>query len=171
MENITLIGMPGSGKSTVGVVLAKTLGYSFLDVDLVIQERQRKLLQELLNSLGTEGFLDLEGKTICSLSPQKTVLAPGGSCVLRADAMAHLKSLGKVVYLHLSYEALEGRIHNLATRGIAFAPGQTLRDVYDQRAPLYARYADLTVEVDGQTLDETLAAVRAALERSLPHKI
>ncbi len=163
MENITLIGMPGSGKSTVGVVLAKTLGYSFLDVDLVIQERQGKLLQELLNGLGPERFLDLEGETIRSLSPSKTVLAPGGSCVLRHDAMLHLKSIGKVVYLHLSYPALEGRIHNLSTRGIAFAPGQTLRDVYDQRAPLYARYADLTVEVDGQTLDRTLAAVREAL--------
>lgn len=163
MENITLIGMPGSGKSTVGVVLAKTLGYSFLDVDLVIQERQGKLLQALLNALGTEGFLDLEGETIRSLRPRKTVLAPGGSCVLRQDAMEHLRSLSTVVYLHLSYSALEGRIHNLATRGIAFAPGQTLRDVYDQRAPLYARYADLTVEVDGQTLDQTLAAVRAVL--------
>lgn len=163
MENITLIGMPGSGKSTVGVVLAKTLGYSFLDVDLVIQERQGKLLQDLLNTLGTEGFLDLEGETIRSLSPSKTVLAPGGSCVLRHDAMLHLKSIGKVVYLHLSYPALEGRIHNLATRGIAFAPGQTLRDVYHQRAPLYTCYADLTVEVDGQTLDQTLAAVREAL--------
>ncbi len=163
MENITLIGMPGSGKSTVGVVLAKTLGFSFLDVDLVIQERQGKLLQELLNDLGTERFIDLEGETIRSLSPSKTVLAPGGSCVLRHDAMLHLKSIGKVVYLHLSYPALESRIHNLATRGIAFAPGQTLRDVYDQRAPLYARYADLTVEVDGQTLDRTLAAVREAL--------
>lgn len=164
MENITLIGMPGSGKSTVGVVLAKTLGYSFLDVDLVIQERRGKLLQTLLNELGTEGFLDLEGETIRSLCPQRTVLAPGGSCVLRQDAMEHLRSLGRVVYLRLSYGALEGRIHNLATRGIAFAPGQTLQDVYAQRAPLYARYAHLTVDVDGQTLDQTLAAVRAALE-------
>lgn len=163
MENITLIGMPGSGKSTVGVVLAKTLGYSFLDVDLVIQERQGKLLQTLLNTLGTEGFLDLEGETIRSLCPRKTILAPGGSCVLRHDAMEHLKSLGRVVYLRLSYDALEGRIHNLATRGIAFAPGQTLKDVYRQRAPLYARYADLTIDADGQTLDETLARLRAAL--------
>lgn len=163
MENITLIGMPGSGKSTVGVVLAKTLGYSFLDVDLVIQERQGKLLQALLNELGAEGFLDLEGETIRSLRPQRTVLAPGGSCVLRQDAMEHLRSLGPVVYLRLGYPALEKRIHNLATRGIAFAPGQTLRDVYDQRFPLYARYADLTVDVDGQTLDETLAAVRKKL--------
>lgn len=163
MENITLIGMPGAGKSTVGVVLAKTLGYSFLDVDLVIQERQGKLLQALLDSLGTEGFLDLEGETICSLSPVKTVLSPGGSCVLRPAAMAHLQSQGKVVYLRLGYPALETRIHNLATRGIAFAPGQTLRDVYDQRAPLYERYADLTVDVDGQTLEQTLANVRKAI--------
>lgn len=164
MENITLIGMPGSGKSTVGVVLAKTLGFSFLDVDLVIQERQGKLLQELLNSLGTEAFLDLEGETIRSLRPQNTVLAPGGSCVLRQDAMEHLKSLGKVVYLRLDFPALEARIHNLATRGIAFAPGQTLRDVYDQRAPLYARWADATVDVSPvQDPSATLEAVRAAV--------
>lgn len=166
LENVTLIGMPGSGKSTVGVVLAKTLGYSFLDVDLVIQERQGKLLQTLLNTLGTEGFLDLEGATIRSLSPQRTVLAPGGSCVLRQDAMEHLRALSAVVYLRLDYPALEGRIHNLATRGIAFAPGQTLRDVYDQRAPLYERYAHLTVEAGGQTLEETLAAVRRLLTTS-----
>lgn len=165
MENVTLIGMPGSGKSTVGVVLAKTLGFSFLDVDLVIQERQGKLLQTLLNELGTEKFLDLEGATIRSLSPKSTVLAPGGSCVLRQDAMEHLKSLGKVVYLRLDLPALEGRIHNLTTRGIAFGPGQTLRDVYAQRAPLYARYADVTVDADGQTLERTLAAVQAALGR------
>ena len=163
MENITLIGMPGSGKSTVGVVLAKTLGFSFLDVDLVIQERQGKLLQELLDTLGADPFLDLESETIRSLSPTRTVLAPGGSCVLRHDAMLHLSAISKVVYLHLSYPELEGRIHNLATRGIAFAPGQTLRDVYDQRAPLYERYAHLTVEVDGQTLEQTLSNLREVL--------
>lgn len=164
MENLTLIGMPGSGKSTVGVVLAKTLGFSFLDVDLVIQERQGALLQELLDRHGDQGFLDLEGETICSLSPKRTVLAPGGSCVLRASAMAHLKSLGPIVYLRLSYPALEGRIHNLATRGIAFAPGQTLKDVYDQRRPLYERWADLTVDADGQRLEDTLAAVIQAVK-------
>lgn len=164
MENLTLIGMPGSGKSTVGVVLAKTLGFSFLDVDLVIQERQGALLQELLDRFGDQGFLDLEGETIRSLTPHRTVLAPGGSCVLRQSAMAHLKSLGPIVYLRLSYPALEGRIHNLATRGIAFAPGQTLKDVYDQRCPLYERWADVTVDADGQRLEATLAAVRAAVK-------
>lgn len=164
MENLTLIGMPGSGKSTVGVVLAKTLGFSFLDVDLVIQERQGALLQELLNRHGDQGFLDLEGETIRSLSPKRTVLAPGGSCVLREFAMAHLQSLGPIVYLRLSYPALEGRIHNLATRGIAFAPGQTLKDVYDQRRPLYERWADLTVDADGQRLEDTLAAVIQAVK-------
>lgn len=164
MENLTLIGMPGSGKSTVGVVLAKTLGFSFLDVDLVIQERQGALLQELLDRFGDQGFLDLEGDTIRSLTPHRTVLAPGGSCVLRAGAMEHLKSLGPIVYLRLSYPALEGRIHNLATRGIAFAPGQTLKDVYDQRCPLYERWADVTVDADGQRLEATLAAVRAAVK-------
>ena len=152
MENITLIGMPGSGKSTVGVVLAKVLGYHFLDADLLIQAQQGALLQELLDT-----------HAIRSISCRRTVIAPGGSCVLREDAMAHLKRLGKIVYLRLGYEELERRIFNLDSRGIAFAPGQGLAEVYAQRVPLYERWADLAVDVDGQSLRETLDTVLHAI--------
>ncbi|MBR6574271.1 MAG: shikimate kinase [Clostridia bacterium] len=163
MDNIILIGMPGSGKSSVGVVLAKALGYDFLDGDLLIQSREGALLQELLDSRGTEAFLDLEGEVLSSIRCQRTVIAPGGSCVCRAKAMEHLRSLGTVVYLRLSYDEMAGRIHNLATRGIALAPGQTLKQVYDWRVPLYEAYAHITVDADGQTLYDTLEAVRMAL--------
>lgn len=164
MKNITLIGMPGSGKSTVGVLLAKVLGYNFLDVDLLIQQREGALLQEILNGRGTERFLDAEAAAICSVDcPVPTVIAPGGSAVCRARAMEHLKQLGTVVYLRLSYNDLEGRIHNLGSRGIAMEPGQTLRDIYDYRAPLYEAYADRVADVGGSTLEQALAAVLRTL--------
>lgn len=163
MKNITLIGMPGSGKSTLGVLLAKTLGFGFLDVDLLIQQREGKLLQEILDESGTDAFLEVEADAACSVDCDKTVIAPGGSVICRARGIEHLRTLGPVVYLRLSYEALEKRIHNLASRGIAFRPGETLRDIYDYRAPLYEKYADLTVDVDQESMEETLAVVLQAL--------
>lgn len=166
MDNIILIGMPGSGKSSVGVVLAKALGYGFLDADLLIQERENALLQQILNEHGVERFLDIEGEVISSIECSKTVVAPGGSCICRADAMEHLRKLGTVVYLKLSYPEVERRIHDLSSRGIALQPGQTLKDVYDFRVPLYERYAHLTVMADGQTLTETVEAVKTCLAAS-----
>lgn len=164
MENIVLIGMPGAGKSTVGVLLAKTLGYAFLDTDLVIQEREGMLLQPLVDALGVEAFLDVEAETICSVEGTRTVIAPGGSAVCRERAMEHLKKLGQVIYLHLPLEELEHRLGNISTRGIAMAPGQTLADIFAARAPLYRQYADLTVNVGNQTLEETVAQVMGALQ-------
>ncbi len=159
-KNITLIGMPGSGKSTVGVLLAKTLGYRFLDADLLIQQREGALLQDILDQRGVEGFLDVEEDVIRSLDCTGTVIAPGGSAVCREGAARRLKELGLVVYLHVPLAELERRISNITTRGIAMAPGQTLADVYAIREPLYRKYADLTVDVTGQnTLEETVAAV------------
>ena len=159
-KNITLIGMPGSGKSTVGVLLAKTLGYRFLDADLLIQQREGALLQDILDQRGVEGFLDVEEDVIRSLDCTGTVIAPGGSAVCRQGAARRLKELGLVVYLHVPLAELERRISNITTRGIAMAPGQTLADVYAIREPLYRKYADLTVDVTGQnTLEETVAAV------------
>lgn len=163
VDNIILIGMPGSGKSSVGVVLAKVLGYSFLDVDLVIQEREGAPLQEILDRRGQEAFLDAECRAIQSLDCRRTVIAPGGSCVCEAQAMAHLGRLGTVVYLDLSLAEVEGRIHNLDTRGIAMAPGQTIADVYRYREPLYRRYAHITVSAGGQSLAETVETVKRAL--------
>lgn len=163
LDNIILIGMPGSGKSSVGVVLAKALGLDFLDVDLLIQSREGALLQAILDSRGVEAFLDVEGEAIRSVSCRRTVIAPGGSCVCREDAMEHLRSLGTVVYLRLSYPEVVKRIHNLDSRGIALQPGQTLADVYAYRTPRYERYADLTVDADGQSLVETIECVKRAL--------
>ena len=162
--NVTLIGMPGSGKSTVGVLLAKTLGYRFLDTDLLIQQREKALLQDILDQRGVAGFLDVEEAAICTLDCTGTVIAPGGSAVCRARAIGHLKALGKVVYLHVPLGELERRIRNITTRGIAMEPGQTLADVYAAREPLYRQYADLTVDVmEKSSLEETVAAVLACL--------
>ena len=164
MNNITLIGMPGSGKSTVGVLLAKSLGFQFVDVDLLIQQREGALLQELLDNRGVEPFLDAEEAAVRSLACTGAVIAPGGSAVCRAGAIGHLRALGRVVYLHVPLSELERRIHNITTRGIAMAPGQTLADVYAAREPLYRRYADLTVDVgEGRGLEETVAAVLQGL--------
>lgn len=163
MDNLILIGMPGSGKSTVGVVLAKALGLRFLDVDLLIQEREGALLQELIDQRGVERFLDLERDAILSLDCRGTVVAPGGSCVCREESITGLRRLGTVVYLQLPLEDVAGRIHNLASRGIALAPGQTLADVYRIRVPLYERCAHITVPAGGQSLAETVEAVKQAL--------
>lgn len=163
MDNIILIGMPGAGKSTVGVLLAKTLGYAFLDTDLVIQQREGALLQPLVDSLGVEAFLDVEADAICSVECRGTVIAPGGSAVCRERAMSHLRALGRIVYLHLPLEELERRLSNISTRGIAMAPGETLADLFAYRAPLYRNYADLTVDVGRQSLEETVALVLRAL--------
>lgn len=167
MDNIILIGMPGSGKSTVGVVLAKALGLRFLDVDLLIQEREGALLQQLIDARGVEAFLDLERDAILSLDGRGTVVAPGGSCVCREESIAHMRGLGTVVYLRLPLEDVAARIRNLATRGIALSPGQTLADVYQYRAPLYERCAHVTVPAGGRTPAETVEAVKEALSGRL----
>ena len=163
MDNVVLIGMPGSGKSTVGVLLAKALGYGFLDVDLVIQRQEGALLQDILDTRGVDAFLDAEEKAVCSVRCQEHVIAPGGSAVCREKAALHLKSLGPVVYLKVPLEELQQRIQNLSTRGIAMEPGQTLADVMAYRAPLSDKYADLVMDCGGgQTLAQT---ARQVLER------
>lgn len=163
MKNITLIGMPGSGKSTVGVLLAKTLGFDFIDTDLVIQTREDALLQDVLDAHGTEEFLDLEAAAICSVDCKRTVIAPGGSVICREEGINHLKTLGPVVYLRIPCEVLEQRIQNMGSRGIAFKPGETLKDIYEYRTPLYEKYADIIVDGDKDSLEESLSAVLQAL--------
>lgn len=167
MDNITLTGMPGSGKSTIGVLLAKALGYSFVDVDLLIQEREGALLQEILDSRGTQAFLEAEEAAVLSLDCRHTVIAPGGSALCREKAAFHLKGLGPVIYLNVSLEDLTRRIQNMAQRGIAMEPGQTLADVLAFRDPLYRKYSDLVVDCPhGQRLDQTVQLVRTALSGS-----
>ena len=135
MKNLILIGMPGCGKSTVGVLCAKALGMPFLDTDLVLQSRSGKLLQSLVDELGTEGFLRLEEEVILGIACEGTVLATGGSVALEDRAIAHLRRTGVSVYLRLPYAEIEHRLRNIATRGIAMGPGESLRTLYDERIP------------------------------------
>ena len=160
MKNVTLIGMPGSGKSTVGVLLAKALGYGFLDVDLVIQHREGELLQDIIDTKGVDYFLEREEEAVCSVDCERYVLAPGGSAVLREMGAEHLKSLGPVVYLDVPVEELQRRIWNMGSRGIAMKPGQTLADIMDYRAPFYEKCADIVIScAGGQSLEETVEQV------------
>lgn len=167
MYNITLIGMPGSGKSTVGVLLAKALGFGFLDTDLVIQQQEGALLQDILDRRGVPYFLDAEERAICSVSCDHHVIAPGGSVVCREGAIAHLKAMGPVIYLRVPLEELKSRIHNMDSRGIAMEPGQTLEDIMTMRAPLYQRYADYVVDaLPGQPLAKSVSQVLELLTAS-----
>ena len=139
-ENITLVGMPGAGKSTVGVVLAKIAGYHFLDSDLLIQQN------ELIEIHGREGFLEIEGEINASIDTKCTVIATGGSVVYEENAMQHLKEISTVVYIYLPYEELRTRLGSLEQRGVALKPEETLKDLYDSRSVLYKKYADITVD-------------------------
>lgn len=155
-DNIVLIGMPGVGKSTVGVILAKILGYQFVDADLVIQERHGKLLKEIIAEKGVDGFVQVENDVNKSLNPHKAVIATGGSVVYGQEAMEHLSKIATVVYLKLEYPALTRRLGNLKKRGVVLREGQTLRDIYDERIPLYEKYADIVVNEHHCTIEKTV---------------
>ena len=159
MNNIVLIGMPGVGKSTLGVVLAKELGYQFVDADLLIQECENRLLKEIIAEDGVDGFLKIENDVNASISADKTVIATGGSVIYGKEAMEHLKEIGTVVYLKLDYDTLDSRLGNLKGRGVVLKDGQTLKDLYNERIPLYELYADVVVDEGGLGLEETLAEV------------
>ena len=146
MKNIILIGMPSAGKSTVGVILAKTLGMNFIDTDIAIQENSRRLLQEIIDTDGSDAFKKIEEKTILSLHCHRAVIATGGSAVFSERAMEHLTQDGVVVYLKISFDEMEKRLRNITTRGIVLIAGQGLFDMYTQRIPLYEKYADITID-------------------------
>ena len=165
MNNIILIGMAGSGKSSVGVILAKKLGFDFLDTDLVLQRQESRLLWQILSDDGLDGFYRAEEKALLSVTAERTVIATGGSAIYYENAMNHLKELGVVVWLKLPYEEIERRINNLATRGVAMKEGMTLRDVFDEREPLYRKYADITIECAGITEHNAEQIIRAVKER------
>lgn len=158
-NNVILIGMPGSGKSTAGVVLAKKLGYRFLDSDLVIQEKTGKLLYQLIEELGEAGFLALENKINSSILVKETVIATGGSAVYGAEAMEHFRKIGQIIYLKLTYEELEERLGDLHERGVVLKPGFTLRELYEERIHLYEKYANITVNCSGREVRQVMEEI------------
>lgn len=150
-SNIILIGMPAAGKSTIGVLLAKALAMQFVDTDLLVQARAGRSLQELLDEMGLERFCALEADTVLSIRATRTVIATGGSVVYGEDAMTHLQSLGRIVYLDVPLAEIQRRLTNLASRGVVLEPGQSVAQLYAARQPLYRRYATLTVDASADS--------------------
>ena len=161
-DNIVLIGMPGVGKSTVGVILAKMIGYQFIDADLLIQKQEGKLLHEIIAEKGTDGFIEIEERVNASIEASHTIIATGGSVVYGKKAMEHLSRIGTVVYLKVPYDTLEKRLEDIKGRGVVLKEGQTLRTLYDERTPLYDKYADIEISEDDLNVEQT---VEKLLER------
>lgn len=166
-ENIVLIGMPGVGKSTVGVILAKLMGYQFIDADLVIQDRENKLLKEIIAEKGIDGFIQVENDVNKSLNPKKAIISTGGSVVYSREAMEHLSEIATVVYLELDLANLKKRLGNLKNRGVVLRDGQTLDDLFNERVPLYEKYADVVVNESNINVEET---VQLTLEKIKEYK-
>ncbi len=158
-SNIVLIGMPGVGKSTVGVILAKVLGYQFVDSDLVIQKEEGKLLKEIIAEVGTEGFIEVENRVNASLAVTKSIIATGGSVVYGKEAMEHLREIGTIVYLSLPFEEIDKRLSDIKGRGVVLRDGQTLRDLFEERKVLYEQYADIQIDETGLNVEETINAI------------
>ena len=159
MKNIILIGMPGAGKSTVGVVLAKMLCKQFFDTDLLIQQREGKKLSEIIALVGADGFKELEGEVCSKFNEQNCVVATGGSAVYSEKGMANLKKNAVCIYLKADYETLTSRLGDLSKRGVVFEKGQTLADILAERTPIYEKYADVTVDVSHGSIEQTLDTI------------
>lgn len=163
MNNIVLIGMPASGKSTVGVILAKILGMDFVDTDILIQRSTGKRLNEIIDEQGVDGFLKIEEKTLLGIDVQNTVIATGGSAVYSADGIKHLAVNSTIIYLSVERERLKSRLKDIKERGVVLRPGESFDDMYDNRTKLYEEFADITIVEDGSTIEDTVSAIRAAL--------
>ena len=163
MKNIVLVGMPACGKSTVGVILAKTLGMRFTDTDLLICEKEQDTLQNIIESKGLEYFERLECSVGAELKAENTVIATGGSMIMYKEAMTRLKEIATVVYIDVSLPEIKRRLVNIKTRGITFGEGETLDDIYSIRTPLYRKYADITVSADDFSIEETVTKLTELL--------
>lgn len=159
MKNIILIGMPAVGKSTVGVVVAKRLGYEFIDTDLLIQKQENRLLKEIIEDEGIDGFLSIENQVNRDVQAERAVISPGGSVVYCQGAMEHYKEIGVVVYLRASFDTINNRIRNAKSRGVVLKEGQTLEMLYEERVKLFETYADITIDEEGKNLGETIDLV------------
>lgn len=164
MNNIILIGMPGAGKSTVGVILAKVLGYKFIDSDLLIQEQEQSLLKDIIKKKGLEGFIGIENQVNSDIEEEETVIATGGSVIYGKEAMAHLNNTGTIVYIQLSLDILKDRLGNMKQRGVALKKGQDLKKLYDERTPLYEKHSDIIVNSDGKSTEELLDIIIEKLD-------
>ena len=163
-NNITLIGMPGAGKSTIGIVLAKVLGLDFLDSDLLIQKEEGRLLWQIIRDEGSDGFARIEERVNSSIQVQNAIIATGGSVVYSDKAMQHLRSISTVIYLQTSCATLAARLGDLTRRGVTFRPGQTLEDLYNERIPLYEKYAHITVSLDDYDVQHAVHQIQKILE-------
>ena len=163
-NNIVLIGMPGVGKSTVGVILAKVLGYQFVDADLLIQQQEGKLLKDIIAEQGTEGFIAVENRVNASIEADRTIIATGGSVVYGREAMEHLKEIGTVVYLSVAFPSLQKRLADIKGRGVVLKEGQNLQGLFEERTPLYEKYADIKVCEDDLSIEETVARLAGMLK-------
>ncbi|TYO99011.1 shikimate kinase [Geothermobacter ehrlichii] len=163
--NIILIGMPGAGKSTVGVVLAKRLGLGFVDTDLLLQQRAGKKLQQIIDQDGTAAFRRLEERTLCEFDGCNTVVATGGSAIYSEAAMRHLAAIGTIVFLDVPLGELAQRLHDMQSRGLVIGPGAGLADLYTERLPLYRRWAEITIDGQGKNLEEVVDEVVRAIKR------
>lgn len=163
--NIILIGMPGSGKSTVGVILAKSLGVDFIDTDLLIQHREKRLLQDIIDKDGIEYFLDRECDAVLNTSCDNAVIATGGSVIFREEAMLHLKKNGTVIFLDVSVKELERRLSNIKTRGVAAEKGETVEDIYNKRFSLYKKFADISIDADSLSCEQTVNIICEKLKK------
>jgi shikimate kinase len=165
-DNIILIGMAAAGKSTLGKRLARRLGWAFVDTDLLLEAWWGAPLQNIKDHLGLHAFMQAEAEQILRLHLKRSVIATGGSVVYSEAAMAHLKGLGCIVYTEASYDTIAGRLTNPLSRGLAIGPGQTVKDLYDERAPLYARFAQLTVSTDKTSPDQSCSAIIDGLSQT-----
>lgn len=162
-DNVVLIGMPGVGKSTAGVILAKLLGYKFVDSDLVIQEEEGRLLCRIIEEEGIDGFIRIENRVNAKLNVSRSVIATGGSVIYGSEAMEHLKQIGKVVYLRVPYRIIKRRLHNIKGRGVVLREGQTLKQLYDERTLLYEKYADIVIDEVGLSIEQTVEEIKSRL--------
>lgn len=162
-NNIILIGMPGSGKSTIGVVLAKVLGYQFIDTDLIIQKEEGKLLWQIIEEKGVEEFIRIEDRINSNVHVSKSVIAPGGSAIFGDNAMKHFQEIGTIVYLDVDYPILKRRVGNFERRGVILRHGNSFHDIYTERLPYYHKYAHVKISENNLNISQTVSAIVDAL--------